>query len=53
MIQGVISVFRNYNKAQLAVGAFVLLCTPNAALLLPHPSIFSLKLLQQSEGSEV
>lgn len=38
MTQGVISVFRNYNKAQLVVGTFVLLHTPNAASLLPHPA---------------
>lgn len=35
MTQGVISVFRNYNKAQLAVGAFVLLHTPYALQLFP------------------
>lgn len=38
MTQGVISVFRNYNKAQLVVGAFGLLRTPSAASLLPHPA---------------
>lgn len=53
MTQGVISVFCNYNKAQLAVGAFVLLHTPSAASALPHPGFSSQKLFQQSEGSEV
>lgn len=53
MTQGVISVFRNYNKAQLAVGAFVLLHIPYAASALPHPGFSSQKLFQQSEGSEV
>lgn len=53
MARRVISVFCNYNKAQLAVGAFVLLHTPNAASALPHTSFSSQKLLQQSEVSEV
>lgn len=53
MTQGIISVFRNYNKTQLVVGAFVLLYTPSAASALPHPGFSSQKLLQQSEGSEV
>lgn len=41
MTQGVISVFRNYNKAQLAVGAFVLLRTPYVASALPARNYFN------------
>lgn len=40
MTQGVISVFRNYNKAQLAAGSFVLLRTPYAASALPAKNYF-------------